>query len=311
MFGIVRTYSVCLFWNIIIHAQYGGSNLRYKFHVETQNVKTERHLTKYIKMVKLLYKITIERTNNMNYLTDIPLNSTYIKMIIDAIPNAYFLYQEHIDEQKFPTDNGREGEIWDYINKCVAEVLPADKFQVVVMNRGRWKFLGIYDRDSKYLYTLMREKNLGNLRKTISEHLFHYINALSKLNDKLADIYQTVYHQMTMFGVGEYDEQGEEILDKILSAMIRKINGEIERYVLISFDVDRKGHVNEIKGIVPAKGLEYYKEESWTSYITEEYVSEKGINQEIEISENAILLQRRPRIKRISKKEDTKKKENE
>lgn len=247
----------------------------------------------------------------MKYSMDIPLGSAYIKMIIDAIPNAYFLYQEHIDEQNFPTDNGSEGEIWNYINKCVVEVLPVDKFQIIVMNRGRWKFLGIYDRASKYLYTLMREKNLKNIRKTISEHLFHYVNALSKLNDSLADTYQTVYHQMTMFGVGEYDEHGEEILDKLLSTMISRIDGEIERYVLISFDADRKGHVNEIKGIVPAKGLEYYKEESWTSYITEEYVSEKGTNQEIEISESAILLQRKPKIKRVSKKEDTKKRENE
>lgn len=262
-------------------------------------------------MVIWLYKTSIERTDNMNYMTDIPLNSAYIKIIVDAIPNAYFLYQGHIEEQNFPTDNGREGEIWNYINKCIVEALPADKFQISVMSRGRWKFLGIYDRVTRYLYTLMREKNLGNIRKAISEHLFHYVNALSKLNDPLSDTYQTIYHQMTMFGVGEYDDHGEEILDKILSSMISGVDGEIERYVLISFDADREGRVNEIKGIIPAKGLDYYKEENWTSYIMEEYVFEKENNQGIEILENTILLQRKPRIKRVSKREDTKKRENE
>ena len=118
----------------------------------------------------------------MKYSVDIPLNPMYIKMIIDAISNAYFLYQDHVDEQNFPTDNGKEGEVWNYINKCVIDLLPADRFQITVMNRGRWKFLGIYDRKNRYLYTLMREKNLKNIRNTISKHMFHYVNALSKLN---------------------------------------------------------------------------------------------------------------------------------
>lgn len=246
----------------------------------------------------------------MNYSMNIPLDPMFIRMILNAIPNAYFLYQGHINKQNFPTDNGSEGEIWNYINKCVMEVLPADKFQIVVMNRGRWKFLGIYDRTSKYLYTLMREKNLKNIQKTISEHLFHYVNALSKLNDSLANKYQTMYHQMTLFGVREYDARGEEILDKILSAMISEIDGKIERYVLILFDSDRNGHVNTIKGIIPAKGLDYYKEENWTSYVIEEYVMENEMDQEFEISQSAILLQRKPKIKRVHKKEDAKKNEN-
>ena len=247
----------------------------------------------------------------MNYLVDIPLNPIHIKTIIEAIPNAYYLYQEHVDEQNFPTDNGKEGEIWNYINKCVSDTLPADTFQIVVMNRGRWKFLGIYDRASRYLYTLMREKNLGNIRKSISEHLFHYVNALSKLNDSLEGTYETLYHQMSMFGVGEYDETGDEILGKILDSMIGKIDGEIERYVLISFDSDRFGHVNEIKGIIPAKGLDYYKEESWTSYVTMQYAPSEESSQESTDAENTILLQRKPHIKRVKREEERKKQENE
>lgn len=240
----------------------------------------------------------------MKYSADIPLNQMYIKMIIDAISNAYFLYQDHVDEQNFPTDNGKEGEVWNYINKCVLESLPADRFQIIVMNRGRWKFLGIYDRENRYLYTLMREKNLKNIRNAISKHMFHYVNALSKLNDRLSGAYQTICHQMSLFGVGEYDEQGDEILDKILHSMIRDLDGEVERYVLISFDTDSYGVVKEIKGIIPAKGLDYYKEENWTSYIMAEYVSEDEPSQENVVSENVILLHRKPKIKRTNRNKD-------
>ena len=55
----------------------------------------------------------------MTYSIKIPLNPVFIKMITNAISNAYFLYQDHIDEENFPTDNGSEGEIWNYINKSI------------------------------------------------------------------------------------------------------------------------------------------------------------------------------------------------
>ena len=97
----------------------------------------------------------------------------------------------------------------------------------------------------------------------------------------------------------------------ILDSMIGKIHGEIERYVLISFDSDRFGHVNEIKGIVPAKGLDYYKEELWTSYVTTPYAPSEGSSQESTDTENAILLQRKPRIRRVKREEERTKQENE
>lgn len=246
----------------------------------------------------------------MKYSEKIPLDSVYVKNIIDAISNAYFLYKEHVNEQNFPTDNGREGEIWNYINKCIMESLPTDRFQIVVMNRGRWKFLGIYDKAHKYLYTLMREKNLDNIRKTIDNHLYHYVNALSKLNDGLAETYETEYHQMSIFGVGEYDDQGEEILEKILTSMIQKIDGEIERYVLISFNADYWGNVTDIKGMIPSKGLDYYKEESWNYYSSVEYSEGTETTQESEVPENTIMLQRKPRIKRIDKEKNDRKEQN-
>lgn len=247
----------------------------------------------------------------MKYEIDIPLSPEFIKMIIAAIPTAYHLYNEHYYEENFPTDNGKYGELWNYINKCIVAQMPNDKFQVVIIDRGIWKFLGIYDRNSKYLYTLMRDKNLRNIRRTISEHLFHYLNALSKLNDSLANVYQPIYRQMTLFNYDEYDDLGNDKLDKILSSMIREIEGEIVRYVLITFDVNGTGQVVRINGIIPAKGLDYYREENWGHLVAPDYNTVEEVEIENGVSENAILLRRKPQIKRVKKDKDKDKSSNE
>lgn len=262
-------------------------------------------------MVICLYKELLERNLKMNYTKNIPLDTKYIRMIFNAIPNAYFLYKEHVDELNFPTDNGREGEVWNYINKCILEILPADQFQIVVMNRGRWKFLGIFDKKERYLYTLMREKNLSNIQRKISEHLFHYLNALSKLNDELASEYEPIYQQLCFLGSEMYDTEQNEVLDKILTSMIQKIDAKIARYVLIAFDSDLYGNVNEIKGIIPAKGLDFYKEENWTAHLDAEYDITETSPQEGLVNDSIILLQRKANIKRVDKETIDKKKINE
>ncbi len=236
----------------------------------------------------------------MYYTKNIPLDTKYIRMISNAIPNAYYLYKEHADELNSPTDNGKEGEVWNYINKCISDVLPADRFQIIVMNRGRWKFLGILDKKESFLYTLMREKNLSNIQKKISEHLFHYLNALSKLNDELASEYEP-YQQLSLFDTEMYNMEQNEVLDKILTSLIQKFDTKITRYVLIAFNTDSYGSVNAIKGIIPAKGLDYYKEENWTAYLEAEYDVTDTSVQESEVSDQVILLQRKANIKRIDK----------
>ena len=241
---------------------------------------------------------------------NIPLDIEYIRTIAGAIPDAYYLYKEHVDENNFPTDNGREGEIWNYINKCISDGIPVDQFQLVVMNRGRWKFLGIFDKKEGYLYTLMREKNLANIQKKISDHLFHYLNALSTLNDDLAKNYEPIYEQLAMFDMDMYDAEQNIILEKILISMIQKFDSRIKRYVLIAFDNDRYGNVSDIKGIIPAKGLNFFKEENWTIYLDAEYNLTDTSTQESEGSNDVILLQRKANIKRVDK-ENTEKKVNE
>lgn len=143
----------------------------------------------------------------------------------------------------------------------------------------------------------MREKNLSNIQKKISDH---YLNALSKLNDELASEYEP-YQQLSLFDTEMYNMEQNEVLDKILTSLIQKFDTKITRYVLIAFNTDSYGSVNAIKGIIPAKGLDYYKEENWTAYLEAEYDITDTSMQESEVSDQVILLQRKANIKRIDK----------
>lgn len=58
---------------------------------------------------------------------------------------------------------------------------------------------------------------------------------LVSLNKGLKDEYVVENEQLCLFPDMMHDEEGEETLDRILEKLIAKIDGSIERYVLISF----------------------------------------------------------------------------
>ena len=56
-----------------------------------------------------------------------------------------------------------------------------------------------------------------------------------------------------------------------------------------------------MKGIIPAKGLNFYKEENWTMFLDAEYDLSESSAQESVVSDDVILLQRKANIKRVDK----------
>ena len=44
------------------------------------------------------------------YKEKIPLDTCVVKSIVKSIENADYLYQNYLQEEKFPTDNGSEGQ---------------------------------------------------------------------------------------------------------------------------------------------------------------------------------------------------------
>ena len=234
------------------------------------------------------------------YKEQIPSGEAFIKSIVKAIENADYLYMSYVEEEKFPTDNGSGGAKWNYINREVKNNLEEGRYQIDILCRTPWKFLGIYDRETKYLYTLMREKNLLSLRKNQGKNRFHYANALSRLNEKLKSEYTVENEQLSLFPNMTYDEEGEETLDAIMEKLTDKIDGSIERYVLISFDI-LNGQVTAIKGTVPSVGMNYYKEENWVDLLNASYSSGNTGAPE-EVSREILTLDSKPDLHRKKRK---------
>ncbi len=240
------------------------------------------------------------------YKEKIPMDGKYVKTFVRAIEDADYLYNNYMIEEDFPTDNGSEGARWNYINKQVKNNLLEDRFQIEVLHRGPWKFLGVYDRVTKYFYTMMREKNLATLRRNAESRLFHYTNALSKLNEELRADYVVENEQLCLFPDMMYDEDGKNTIENILNTLIKNIDGTIKRYVLIAFDISH-GQVTDIKAVIPAMGMNYFKEENWTDFLSASYATEDKGGQE-EVSEDVVLLERRPKLER--RKRDDEKRES-
>ena len=160
------------------------------------------------------------------YNEKIPLDTEAVKLIVKSIENADYLYRSYLLEEEFPTDNGSEGAKWNYINREVKKDLEEGRYQMEVLCRGPWKLLGIYDRETRYFYTLMREKNLLSLRKNQCTKLFHYMNALSRLNEGLKTEYAIENEQLCLFPDMMYDEEGEAISSAPHPQQIIKIKME-------------------------------------------------------------------------------------
>lgn len=98
------------------------------------------------------------------------------------------------------------------------------------------------------------------------------------------------------------NDVGEETLDRILEKLIAKIDGSIERYVLISFDI-LHGQVTAMKGTIPAVGMNYYKEEDWADLLNASYSSDDtGVLEEV--PEEIVMLERKPKLCRRKRKKD-------
>ena len=238
------------------------------------------------------------------YEQKIPLETDKIKMIIRAIENADYLYENDMIKENFPTDNGSGGTKWNYINREIKKILGDGRYQIEVLCCPPWKFLGIFDRKTGYLYTLMREKNLLNLRNHREAKLFHYTNVLSRLNDNLNGKYVIENEQMCLFPDMLYDESGKENLDQRLNKLIKKIDGSIRQYVLVSFDIFN-GQVTAIKGTIPSIGMDYYKEESWTDLLSASYFSNNSEAME-KTEEDVIVLECKPDLRRRKKEQEKK-----
>lgn len=226
----------------------------------------------------------------MHYNKKIPLEQEFIQLFIKSFEDGEYEESENFKEHPTVTRNGKGAVIWNHIYTQLAKNFSRLGYQVGVIPRGPWELVYIYDEESKYLYTFMRESNYKNLHKSKEhEKLFHYSNVLSRINGKLKGVYESEYEQMSFVEGLNIDADTDIELSDILNRMTRNVHGEIKRYCIVLVEC-KKGMVQNIECIIPIAYSSPIYRENWSKYIGAEYDTTDYNVEESVPEESDILL---------------------
>ncbi|MFS0556364.1 DUF5986 family protein [Brevibacillus sp. 179-C9.3 HS] len=249
----------------------------------------------------------------------IPLSDEYKYSMIEAISNAHKNdLQEFLMEYDLETFNSAHFLKWDFTNTNIIRNLQGHRFQCLKVKRGPWKFVLIYDKETMFLYSLMRDKRFSQLQDRIVREKVHYLDSLANINQGFeGKDNKERFYQPNMFDMdgGSWEREVQNVLNE----MIQNIDGKIKQYVLISFSVERN-EVTSVSAYIPTVDLGIAYEENWNEFITADFnipyivaeISEQEEEEDIEFGlregiipqQNDDLVQLRDEEKEKSKEED-------
>lgn len=226
----------------------------------------------------------------MDYNKKIPLEQEKIQLIIKSFEDGEFEYIENFKEHPTVTQNGKGGAIWNNIHTQLVNNFSSPDFKTGIISRGPWDLIYVYDCNTKYLYTFMREQNYCNLHKgNMAKNLYHYSNILSRLNGELLETYEPQYRQMSFVNTLNIDSDVDAKLESALNKMVSAIDDEIERYALVLVEC-RRGIVSHIECLIPIAYMNPMYREDWSEYINAEYVTEEYHVEETLPDDDAVML---------------------
>ena len=157
----------------------------------------------------------------MDYNKKIPLEQDKIQRIIKSFEDGEFEYTENFKEHPTVTQNGRGAAIWNHIHTQLVKNFSIPGFKTDKISRGPWELIYIFDENTRYLYTFMRENNFTNLHTgSMQSRLYHYSNILSRLNGKLLGTYEPVNQQLSFVDTVTIDEETDTKLEALLKILL-------------------------------------------------------------------------------------------
>lgn len=196
----------------------------------------------------------------------IEIDSKYKALIVNAIQESLKRYYiQYKSEYKTKTNNGRHTITWDFINSGIDLELPKDRFEIIDCKRGIWELILIYDKQTKWLFSLMKDKRFSQLRKQVRKNKVHYLEALGSINNELNTYLD---QQITLFEL-QSDERLENI-ENTVSSMLSMLKNEVIRYCLISF-TNSYEEITSISASIFNYNLSIQYEESWNDYVSVDF----------------------------------------
>lgn len=196
---------------------------------------------------------------------NIDLNFNEKECIVDAILSGLEKSNDYFTSNRTITKNGREGERWNYINEEVKNTL-SDKFEVSLCQRRIWGIILIYDKETRCLYSLMKDKRLRELREDIKSNGMHYATVLATYVN--SHFQYEVQDQMTF--IDESDSLYDEKLEESFNDITKYISGDINKYTMITF-TNKNEELISISGRVVSPSLDNIYKEDWSDLIKPKY----------------------------------------
>jgi len=207
----------------------------------------------------------------------INVSKSFASNVVDCIYTATGDgIKEDIARHGLRTHNSVPFRIWDLLNTYVCERLHAPDCMTTTTRRGSWEIVVIYEDETGFLFTLMREKRFGELQSGIlKRRKMHYFDLLVRhLNpDLLASVGQIMLYP------AHFDDEDKlaENVQKILSGFSSDI-GKIKRHVMILFD-SANYSLTSVRAVMVDPNLNVVTEQDWTKYIP---VQESNIPEKVD-----------------------------
>lgn len=224
--------------------------------------------------------------------SSIPLSDELKSFIIEAVSSGVkHDVLQFKNEHDLATDNGIHFLKWDFINTNLVRDISNDRLECIIIQRGGWKLVVIYDKETKFLYSLMSQNRFGELQKRTKKDTVHYIDGLTLINDDL-EVKNNI-QQLTLFDIK--DERWEEERENVLSNILQCIDGEVVQYAVITFST-QKLELNSVLTYIPTADLKVAYKEDWSDYIPVDFDISNVITDNENEEEEEVEVRLRERV---------------
>ena len=202
------------------------------------------------------------------------------------------------------TRNSVPARIWDLLNTNLIKSLETEDCTIAKAHRGPWEMLIIFEKTTRCIFTIMREKRFNDLRKRQqNRNKMHYIDMLTKQfnHDLISD-----QQQIGLFPCTFSDD---DRLPELIQALLSDLEGGsdiVRHHVLVLFETVgyQLAHIRAVM-VTPSLDVAHGCEQNWSNYIsaTESVVVPKVTVPEDPVNQPSRGLSLKPRaVARLNQK---------
>ncbi len=191
------------------------------------------------------------------------IDETIIRKIVSSIQEAV---GDRIKEDMngLKTQNSKPSRIWDLLNTELLNAFNTTYCMSYDFKRGPWQMVMLYEKETGFLFTIMREQRFREISSKISlRKNMHYVDMLAKhLNFDL----KPNVEQISLF---PHTFNDENTLEEKVNSLLRNLKEDgatISRHVLVLFE-SRHYELASIRSVMVDGSLNISAEQIWTQYI--------------------------------------------